>query len=65
MRDMMDGVLYERNRADKAEARIDRLLEGLEGLGWPCKLDDLPAHVRSLNEEIRRLNTLIGIGKEG
>lgn len=57
----MDGVLYERARADKAEQKLDRLLEGLEDLGWPCRLEDLPAFVKEQNREIMRLRTLLSI----
>lgn len=62
MEGVMDGVLYERARADRAEQKLDRLLEGLEGLGWPCRLEDLPAFVKSQNQEIMRLRTLLRVG---
>lgn len=54
-------IAYWKGRSDGFEKKLDRLLEGLEGLGWPCKLEDLPDYVKSQNKEIMRLRTLLSI----
>lgn len=39
---------------DKIE-KYDKALEGLEEIGWPCRLVELPAHYKILAKEVSKL----------
>lgn len=43
----------------KIEAERDQMLIGLEELGWPCRLVELPGHVKELYTAIQLRDSLL------
>lgn len=46
-------------RADKAEATLDEALTGLEALGWPCRLVELPKLYAAESAKLDRVRELL------
>ncbi len=54
--EQIEGLTHELNTL---RAERNQMLEGLEALGWPCRLVELPAYAMKSDREIDRLRALL------